>query len=89
MEIVNTKNDKIVMASYDVEALFTNVNKLFTNVPVQVTVDIVLESCFPLAHSILHSYDRKTYKKVLNFYTNDNIFLFNKLAYRQIDGNPM
>ena len=81
-EIVNTKNDNFVMASFDVESLFTNV-------PVQETVDIILELCFPLADSIFHGYDRKTFKKVLDLCTKDNIFLFNELAYKQIDGAPM
>ena len=57
-EVVNTKNCKYVMASYDVEALFTNVQ-------VQETVDIISESCFPFADSIFHDYDRKVYKKYL------------------------
>ena len=39
-EIVNNKNDNFVMASFDVESLFTNV-------PVQETEDIILESNFP------------------------------------------
>ena len=80
-EIVEVENDDYCMASFDVK-------NLFTSIPIDETINIILDRLFP--DSRLHKgFDRALFAKVLQNCTKNNVFLFNEECYRQIDGAPM
>ena len=71
----------LVMASFDVESLFTNI-------PVKETINIVIDLLFH--DSVLFNGLSKTqFRKLLNLSCSENIFLFNNNLFKQIDGVAM
>ena len=82
-EIMDFKNaDKYKMASFDVTSLFTNI-------PLDETINIILELLFPDNNSHYLNFNRQQYKKLLELAVKDNIFFFNKELYSQTDGVAM
>ena len=84
-----------VSASFDVKSLFTNI-------PLNETIDIIIEELFPdpeipLVCSFFgdDSFDRSTpllvedFRTLLELATLDNYFLFNGSIYNQVDGVAM
>ena len=70
------------MASFDIKSLFTNV-------PVNETIQIILNKLFPNSDSIFFGFNKKLFSKVLQLCTKDNLFLFNSHTFFQIDGVPI
>ena len=70
------------MVSFDVASLFTNV-------PLFETIDLILNKLFPTPTSIVHSFDRVAFKKLLELAVVDTHFVFNKKLYKQVDGMAM
>ena len=65
------------MVSFDVESLFTNV-------PVDYTINLILERIYKNKElDIL--IPENDFKKLLELCTKDNIFLFNGLLYQQVE----
>ena len=81
-EIKETNNNNYIMASFDVESLFTNI-------PVKETCDIILNKLFPTPQTLHQGYNKKIFSKMLNNCVYNNIFLFNDIPYEQLDGCPM
>ena len=81
-DILKLKNDNDFMCSFDVK-------NLFTNIPIDETLEIILSKLFPTSNSTFLGYERKTFSKLLEICTKNNMFIFNKQLYRQIDGAPM
>jgi hypothetical protein len=81
-EICTVPNNHYVMASFDVVSLFTNI-------PVDETIDIILSKLFANDVKYFHGFDKKTFQTLLQNCTRDNIFLFNGDLYVQKDGAPM
>ena len=80
-EVVNFENNNYFMASFDVK-------DLFTSIPIDETIDIILDKVFP--GSVLYrGYDRDLLKKVLENCTKNNLFLFDNECFQQVDGAPM
>lgn len=77
-----TRNNNYHMASYDVISLFTNI-------PIAETIDIIINKLFPYPDSIYKNFDKKTFHKLLQLCTQNNIFIFNDILYTQIDSAPM
>ena len=73
--------NNFVMASFDVESLFTNV-------PVIESCNIVLDKFFPNAQSTYLGFTKSLFEKTLKICT-ENVFLFNGKIYEQIEGYPM
>ena len=74
-----------VMASFDV-------NSLFTNVPLSECVDLCCDLLFKDTDLVSYNeckFTREQFRKLLNFAVNDNHFIFNNQLYDQIDGVAM
>ena len=78
-QIKDGDRSKIFLVSYDV----TN---LFTNIPLQETIDIAINFIFN--HNPNLNITKKELKKLFLFATSQTHFLFNITFYNQIDGVP-
>ena len=70
-----------VMASFDVESLYTNI-------PIKETVEIITNSIYANDNSF-RNMSKKNFKQLLNLVTEDNYFIFNNKYLRQIEGLSM
>ena len=70
------------MASFDVQSLFTNI-------PISETCNLILEKLFKDNSAKYLGFDKNNFRKLLELCCTNNIFLFNKQLYTQIDGAPM
>ncbi|XP_066974222.1 uncharacterized protein [Macrobrachium rosenbergii] len=73
------QDSELVMVSYDVESLFTNV-------PVQQTIDIVLPKLFLMDESGFNGFCKGDFKKRLDLAVWNTVFVFNGRSYSQSDG---
>ena len=81
--IVNFKNaNSLHMTSFDVE-------NLFTNVPVNETISIIIDKLFIDASSTVLGMDKTIFKKFLELCVLNTFFLFNNKIYKQIEGLGM
>ena len=69
------------MASFDIKSLFTNV-------PLDETINIVADSLYSADMSVL-SLSKKYFKTLLELAVKDVLFLFNGNLYSQVDGIGM
>ena len=81
-EIVQSLDSHNYMVSYDIESLFTNI-------PLEETIDIILKKLFPTSNTFFHGFNRKNFKELLELAIYDSHFLFNDKLYKQIDGCAM
>ena len=79
-QIKNANLSKHFLVSYDVTSLFTNI-------PLQETIDIAINLLFN--HNPNLNITRKELKKLLLFATSKTHFIFNNKFYNQIDGVAM
>ena len=70
------------MVSFDVDSLFTNV-------PIEETIEIILYELFPTADSKVNGICRNDFKELLELAVKDSIFVFNNCYYKQTDGVAM
>ena len=70
------------MCSYDVTSLFTQI-------PLQETIDIILEKAFPSPNNLFHGFNRNQFKSLLELAVCNSFFIFNSNLYQQIDGVAM
>ena len=69
------------MASLDVE-------RLFTNIPLNEVIDICIDDLFCDTNTI-HNLDRNDMRELLTLAAYELFFIFDKVMYRQIDGVTM
>ena len=69
------------MASFDVKSLFTNI-------PLDETIDIIINKCFASA-THYHAISRDQFRDLLNFSVKNCHFLFDDVLYKQVDGVAM
>ena len=62
---------------------------LFTNVPLQATVQIILDKIFIEPGFIYQGFDRDDFEKLLKLAVLDTDFLFDSKHYKQIDSVAM
>ena len=74
-------SDNLVMASFDVKSLFTNI-------PLEETIDIITNYLYSDNISFL-SFPINQFKKLLFYAVKNTLFLFNYKTYRQLDGVTM
>ena len=79
-QIKNANLSKKFLVSYDVTSLFTNI-------PLQETIDIAINLIFNHNHNL--NITRKELKKLFLFATSKTHFIFNSKFYNQIDGVAM
>ena len=68
-----------VMVSFDVESLFTSI-------PVNQTIDIIIELLFSTPQTKIEDLNAEQFKRLLLVVTNNTYFIFNGKLYQQIDG---
>ena len=78
---LNFNSSSVVMASFDVTSLFTNI-------PLDQTIDIISNCVFANA-VYFHGLTRCEFGKLLCFAVKNCHFLFNEVLYQQIDGVGM
>ena len=81
ISILDGKDHRLVMASLDVESLFTNI-------PLDETIDIVTKKVFGRKHKV-KGISRRDFKRLLEISTKGTVFFFNGCYYRQKDGVAM
>ena len=81
-EAVLPQDSDLHMASLDVESLFTNV-------PVEETIDIILDKIFTSPDVLFHNFNKNDFRKLLELAVLDTAFIFNGTSYRQIEGMAM
>ncbi len=81
VSMLDGKDHRLVMASLDVESLFTNI-------PLDETIEIVTNKVFEKKNQVNGLY-RTDFKKLLTLSTKGTVFLFNGHYYRQKDGVAM
>ena len=74
-------NRKNLMASLDVESIFTNI-------PLEETIDKIINNLF-LTTDKVHNFERKELKQLLTFAAYESFFIFDGEYYTQIDGDSM
>ena len=79
--MLDGKDHRFIMASLDVESLFTNI-------PLDETIEIVTNKVFEKKNQVNGLY-RTDFKKLLTLSTKGTVFLFNGHYYRQKDGVAM
>ena len=86
---MNLKNNlKDCFFPHEVYLVSFDIKSLFTNVPVQETLDIVINSLFEHQEDV-KGIGKNEFKKLLNLCVNDNHFIFNKQHYMQHEGFAM
>lgn len=80
-EIASVKSDNLVMASIDVQSLFTNI-------PLNETIQICLDSIFQ-SQSHVSGLDRNDLEILLGFAVKGMVFQFDSKLFEQIDGVAM
>ena len=80
--ITNNQNSDCIMCSFDVKSLFTNI-------PLDETIEIILNQVTPTNDSIFNNFSRKQLKSTLEIATKNSFFIFDKKLYKQMDGVAM
>jgi len=70
------------MCSFDVKSLFTNI-------PVDFTVNLILDKVFAVKESKFHGLNRTEPRKMLNWTCKNTVLQFNEKYYTQVDGVAM
>ena len=78
---VRNQNSDLYMASFDVDSLFTNI-------PLDETIDICIKKLFGRKHKF-GKFSRSEFRKLLQFAVKDALILFNGKYYIQRDGVAM
>ena len=86
-DFANTIHDfpnasKHFMCSFDIQSLYTNI-------PLQETIDIIINKLFPTNNTIYKGYNKKQFETILNLSSKSSNFIFNNQLYEQIDGVAM
>ena len=76
------KSSDTIMASFDVE-------NLFTNIPLDETIDICIKKFFPSDNSTIMGLSQQYFREFLDLAVKNTFFLFNGKIYQQRDGVGM
>ena len=77
-----SQNTNSLMVSFDVSSLFTNV-------PLQETIDIILNKLFTSQDSVVNGFNKVNFRKLLELAVMNTNFIFNGKLYKQVDGMAM
>ena len=81
VSILDGKDHRLIMASLDVESLFTNI-------PLDETIDILTKKVFKNKRKV-SGISRRDFKRLLEISTKGTVFFFNDHYYKQRDGVAM
>ena len=89
--IVNSQQfkEKIVCQDSNLFMVSLDVESLFTNIPVEETIDIILDKIFIEPDTIYHNFNKVHFKQILQLAVQDTAFVFNGNAYKQVEGMAM
>ena len=89
--IKNSKDfkERILPEDSDLYMTSLDVESLFTNVPVEETIQIILNKIFIQPETIYHNFNATDFKKLLELAVLDTAFIFNGKAYMQTEGVSM
>ena len=79
--MIDSKDHRLIMASLDVDSLFTNI-------PLQETIEIVADKVYATKKKV-NGITKSDFKKLLQLSTKGTVFYFNGKYYRQKDGVAM
>ena len=79
---VITQSAELVMVSFDVTSLFTNI-------PLVETIEIILSKLFTAGNQMINGFDRQSFKNLLELSVLDTNFIFDGKLFQQIDGMAM
>ena len=77
-----TQNSDLYMASLDVDALFTNI-------PLDETIDICVKRLFETLDTLVKGISKNDFRDLRNLATKESFFTFNNKFYIQVDGVAM
>ena len=80
--ITNFPNNNYIMCSFDIKSLFTNI-------PLDETIQIILNQTTPHNDSKFNNFSRTQLKSILELTAKNSFFIFNNKLYRQLDGVAM
>ena len=80
-----TQNSNLYMASLD----SLDVDALFTNIPLDETIDICLKKLFETPDTVVKGISKNDFCDLLNLATKESFFTFNNKFYIQVDGVAM
>ena len=80
-EELQSFDSKLVMASFDIESLFTNI-------PLQETIDLCVENLFKYRTHV-HNFSKDSFRELLSRTMSESLILFDQEFYRQHDGVAM
>ena len=78
----NLNPNQYYLVSFDVVSLFTNV-------PIDETINIIIKKLFPNDQTLIHELNSKYYREILVLISKYMYFFFNEKLYKQIDGVSM
>ena len=81
--------EKILPQDSDLFMTSLDVESLFTNVPVEETIQIILDKIFTSEDTIFNNFNMTDFRKLLELAVLDTAFVFNGKAYIQVDGMAM
>ena len=82
VEDVKKQNFDLFMASFDVEALFTNI-------PLEETIEICVDKLYTRRNMKIKGLSRIQFKNLLELATKESLFIFDGICYSQTDGVAM
>ena len=80
-EGISKQDHSLYMASFDIDALFTNL-------PIDETIDLCVKKLFKNSRTF-KGFSKDEFRTLLNFAAKDAFFLFNGKYYKQVDGVAM
>ena len=79
----------IIIQDVDLYMVSFDVTSLFTNIPLQDTIEIILEKIFYDDDVLFHGYNKEYFRKILEIAVQDTYFIFNNKIYKQVDAVSM
>ena len=80
--ITGIPNNNYIMCSFDIKSLFTNI-------PLDETIEIILNQTTPCVNSKFNNFSREQLRSLLELTAKNSFFTFNNKLYRQLDGVAM
>ena len=81
--------EKIIIQDSDLYMVSLDIESLFTNIPVEETINIILDKIFIEEDFLFHTFNRTNFKQLLELAVQDTAFVFNGIAYIQAEGMAM
>ena len=81
--------DEILTQNSDLYVASLDVDDLFTNIPLEETIDICVKKLFKIPDTFVKRISKNDFRDLLNFATKESFFTFNNKFYIELDGVAM